>query len=81
MIRKIRLISNIMTSQPEQQTTAVRILPNISRSKVNQTMKFVQLTGYNMRNNFLEKLYTKSVRDTSHKPFPGNLKLSMALDQ
>ena len=48
-----------MTSQPEKQTVAARILPNISRSKGNQTMTFSQLREYNMRNVFLEKSYTK----------------------
>ena len=48
-----------MTSQPGKQTIAIHILPNISRSKGNQTMKFGQLIEYNMRNIFLEKSYTK----------------------
>ena len=43
LIRKIRLIFKIMTSQPGQQTIAIHIFPNISRSKDNQTMKFGQL--------------------------------------
>ena len=42
-----------------QQTAAMYILTNISRSKGNQTIKFVQLIEYNMRNIFLEKSYTK----------------------
>ena len=29
-----------MASQPEKQNTAIKILPNISRSKRSQTMKF-----------------------------------------
>ena len=32
-----------MTSQPGQQTIAIHILPNISRSKGNQAMKFGQV--------------------------------------
>ena len=32
-----------MTSQPGLQTIAIHILPNISQSKGNQTMKFGQL--------------------------------------
>ena len=44
-----------MTSQPGKQTIAIHVLPNISRSKGNQTMKFGQLTEYNMRIIFLEK--------------------------
>ena len=42
------------------------MLPNISRSKDNQTMKFGQLTEYNMINIFFEKPYTKCFE----KPFP-----------
>ena len=48
-----------MTSQPGKQTIAIQSLPNISRSKDNQATKCGQLTEYNMRNIFLEKLYTK----------------------
>ena len=32
-----------MTSQPDQQTIAIQILPNISRSKGKQAMKLGQL--------------------------------------
>ena len=42
LIRKIRLIFKFMTSQPVDQTIAMHVLPNISRSKENQTMKFGQ---------------------------------------
>ena len=42
-----------MTSQTGQQIIKIHILPNISRNKGNQTMKFVQLKEYNMRNIFL----------------------------
>ena len=52
-------------SQPSYQTTVIHILPNISRSKGNQTMKFGQLIECSMRNIFLEKLYTKCGRETS----------------
>ena len=44
-----------MTSQPGSQTIAIHILPNTSRSKSNQLMKFGQLIEYNMRNIFVEK--------------------------
>ena len=46
------------------------MLPNILRSKGNQTMKFVQLIERNMRNTFLEKSYTKNGGKTSPRPFP-----------
>ena len=38
------------------QTIAIHILPNISQSKGNQTMKFGQLIKYN-RNIFLQKFW------------------------
>ena len=45
-----------MTLKPGKQIIAVHILPNISRIKDNETMKFGQLMEYNMRNNSLEKV-------------------------
>ena len=53
-----------MTSQLTKQTISIIILPNISRSKDNQAMKFGQLIGYNVRNTFLEKPYTKYSGET-----------------
>ena len=47
LIRKIRLISILMTSQHGKQTIAIHILPNSSRKKGNHTMKFSQLIEYN----------------------------------
>ena len=44
-----------MTSQPGEETIAIHILPNISRSKGNQAMKFGQLIEYNMKNISVEK--------------------------
>ena len=44
-----------MTSQPQKQIIAIHILPNISRGKGNQAMKFDQLMGGNVRNIFLQK--------------------------
>ena len=44
-----------MTSQTGQQIITIQILPNMSRSKSDQTMKFDQLTEYNLGNTFLEK--------------------------
>ena len=59
LIRKIRLTSNFMTSQPGLQTIAIHIFSNISQSKDNQTMKFGQLIEYNERKIFLQKLCRK----------------------
>ena len=54
-----------MTSQTEQQI--IIILSNISRSKVNQRMKFFRLIEYNMRN-ILEKSHTKCGGEASPNP-------------
>ena len=50
------------------------MLPNISKSKGNQTMKFGQLIEYNMRNIFLEKAYTKCGGETIPRIFSKNWK-------
>ena len=52
--RKIRLTSKFMTSQPGLQTIAMHILPNISQSKGNQTMKFGQFIEYKKINVFFK---------------------------
>ena len=70
-----------MTSQPGQQTIAIHILPNISRSKGNQAMKFGQLIEYNMRNIFVEKSYTKCAGETISRSLSKISKLSISLDQ
>ena len=59
LIRKIKLILKFMTSQSGKQVIAIHILPNILRSKGNETMKFGQLVKYNLRNifNVVEKLF------------------------
>ena len=45
----------------------IHTLPNISRNKGNQTMKFNLLTKYNIRNIFLEKPYRKCGGKTSSR--------------
>ena len=57
-----------MTSQPDSQTIAIHILPDISQSKGSQIMKFGQLIEYNMRNIFPQKLCEKWGRETSSRP-------------
>ena len=83
LIKNIRfkLISNFMTSQLGQQTILIHILPNIWRSKDNQTMKFSQLIERNMTNISLEKSYSKCGGETSHRLFSEKWKLSISLDQ
>ena len=70
-----------MTSQSGKQTTALHILPYISRDKDNQSVKFGQLIEYNMRKIFLEKSYPKCGGETSPKPSSRKSKLSISLDQ
>ena len=78
LIRKAKLISRFMTSQPGKQTVAIQTLPNISGSKGNLTIKFGQSIEYNMGNIF-SKNHTQNVGE---KLFPDSfLKLSKFLDQ
>ena len=42
-------------SHPGQQITTIPILPDISRSKGNETIKFGQVIEYNKKNIFLQK--------------------------
>ena len=68
LIRKIRLFSKFMTSQPCLQAIAIYMLPNISQSKGNETGKFGQLIEHNLRNIFLQKLCEKWGKKTSSRP-------------
>ena len=68
-----------MTSQSGSQSITIHILPSISRSKGNQTMKFGQLIECSMRNIFLEESYTQCCEDIIPRPFSKNLKLSVSL--
>ena len=58
-----------MTWQPGKQTIAIHILPNISKSKGNRTIKFGQLIEYNIRNIFLEKSGIKCGGETIPRLF------------
>ena len=69
MIRKVKLISKLIASQPGKQIIAIHILPNVSRSIGNQTMKFGQLIEYNMRNISLKKSCTNVVEKLFPDPF------------
>ena len=48
-----------MTSQPGLQTIVIHVLPNMSQSKGNQTMKFGQCLEYK-REIFFFKIYTEN---------------------
>ena len=71
-IRKIRLISKFMTSQSRKQIIAIYILITIVISKGSQTIKFGQLTEYNMRNIFLENHSQNVVEKLFPDPFLKN---------
>ena len=45
----------------------MHMLPNISSSRGNQTMKFGQLIEYDMKNIFLENSYIKYVEKIENK--------------
>ena len=70
-----------MTSQPVQQTIAIHMMSNISRSKGDQAVNFGQLIEYNKRNIFLKKSYTKCAKETIPRPLFKKSKLSISLDQ
>ena len=70
-----------MTSHTGQQIIKICILPNISRSKGSQKMKFGQLIEYNKKNIFFEKSHTKCGWETNLRPFYKKSKLSLSLDQ
>ena len=81
LIKRIRLISNFITLQPGYLMIVIHILPKISRSKDNQTMKFVQLIECNIRHIILGKSFTKCCGETSSRLYSEKLKLSISLDQ
>ena len=57
------------------------VLPNISRSKGNQAMKFGQVIEYNMRNIFIEKSNVKFAGETIPRPLSKKSELSISLDE
>ena len=59
----------------------MHILPNITRSKGNQTMKFGQLIEYNLKKIFVEKSYKKCASETITTSLSKISKLSISLDQ
>ena len=66
---------------PGKQTIAIHILPNISTSKRNQTMKSGRLIEHDIINIFLEKSYTKCGGETITRSYFKQSKLSTYLDQ
>ena len=56
----LRLIAKFMTAQRGQQIITILMLPNLSKNKGNQAMKFGQSKKYNIRNIFLRKSCRKN---------------------
>ena len=68
--KKAKVTPRSMTSQTGQQTIAMHVLLDISRSKGNQAMKFGQLKEYKVTNIFLQKSCRKWGRKaSSRRPF------------
>ena len=66
-LKKLRLISNFMMSSTGKKLITVNILPNISRRKGNQTVKFGQSIEYTVKNIFLQKSCRKRGRETGFR--------------
>ena len=64
-----------MASQPGKQVITMHILPNISKSNENQTMKFRQLMKYSMRKSFLKNDTRNVIEKNVPRPFSKKLKL------
>ena len=69
-----------MMLKPGKLTNVINILLNISRSKGNQKINFIQLIEHNMTNIFLDKSYIKCDGESIPRPFSKNSKLSISLD-
>ena len=82
LIRKTRLIPELMTSIPGKQIIAIHTLPDFLRIKGNQRIESSQLKQCNMTNIFLEKSYTKCGGETIPRPFflKKKSKLNISLD-
>ena len=76
----MRLVPKFVTSKPAT-TIVIQILPNISRRKGNQAMKFGQLIEDKIRHIFLEKPYTKCGEETITRPCCRKSKLIISLGQ
>ena len=69
LIRKITLILKFMTSQPGERTITIHILPNISRIRGKQAMKFGQLVEYNKKNVYFKIMWKMRQGDQSQTYF------------
>ena len=72
-------IYDITTWLTNKQTIAMHVLPKMSRSKSNQTIKFEQLEECNMK--FFVEKYTKCAGEIIPGPLCKKPKLRISLDQ
>ena len=70
-----------MILQTVKQIIIIHILPNIWTSKDSKAKKYGQFKEYNMKNNFLQKLYKQCGEEANSRPFYKNSKLSISLDR
>ena len=66
--KKVKINSKIYDVTDRQQTITIHILLNISKSKDNQTMKFLQLIEFKVKNILFQKLWRKWGRETNSRP-------------
>ena len=66
--RKAKVTFKFMMSSTGKQIITINILPNISKNKGNQTIKFVQLIEYNAIYIFLRRSCRKCCREASSRP-------------
>ena len=68
-----------MASLTGQEIITIHVLPNTSKSKGNQIMKFGPLVKYNTTSIFLEKSYKQCDGQTSSRPFHKKIKIEHIL--
>ena len=81
MRRKPNLISQFMTSQTGKQIFTICTMPDISRSKINQVIKFGQLIEYNVKNTFFKSCSKWGMKTTSKHFFVFLKKFYVTLKQ
>ena len=81
MLKKDKVNFKIYEFTTWEKSSCIHILPNISKNKGNQTVKFGQLVECSVKNIFLKKPYTKFNAETISKPFSEKSKLNISVDQ
>ena len=81
MLKKDKVNFKIYEFTAWEKSSCIHILPNISKNKGNQTVKFGQLIECSVKNIFLKKQYRKFNAETIPKPFSEKSKLNISVDQ